>query len=290
MKKNIMNFFKIEKKLSVSFLWLVVSTILITFWLLAPFPTFVSGQPPPDSPPPDLEEDTDIVLTIRNIEVGLTADGGQTVMIEWSSDEDPSKWRVDRCDSSNNCVTVAASSDFGQSTESRSTFDSRAHEIIEGENYTYNVIYDDALSSLSYVVNVGSFEDGNLTDSGPGDDDTFTLTPGSGDTIVTTPRNVVNEMVNIKNPLNVATVEDFFRAILAILLIIAVPLIVFFIIYAGFLYVTARGNEEKLTTANRALFYAILGGLLILGANILINIISGTIETFTTSPGFTSDD
>ncbi len=96
------------------------------------------------------------------------------------------------------------------------------------------------------------------------------------------PDNVTNPTpgsVNLDNPLLVDSVEGLFRAILAVVLVFAVPIIVFFIVYAGFLYVTARGNEQTITQANRALLYALIGGLLILGAYVFIEIISNLIES-----------
>ncbi len=90
---------------------------------------------------------------------------------------------------------------------------------------------------------------------------------------------VGNDSVTIDNPLgSINSIEGFLLAILDILLVFAVPLIVFFIILAGFKYVTAGGNELKITEANRALLYALVGGLLILGAYVLIEIIQGTVD------------
>jgi len=62
-----------------------------------------------------------------------------------------------------------------------------------------------------------------------------------------------------------------------IILVFAIPFIVFFIIYAGFLYVTAQGNPEKIQKAHAALLYALIGGMLILGANVLLYVITNTI-------------
>lgn len=83
--------------------------------------------------------------------------------------------------------------------------------------------------------------------------------------------------VTIKNPLAADSITEFFLLIIEILLIFAIPLIVLFIIYAGFMMVTAQGNEEQLKTAKRALIYAIIGGLLILGARLILEVIQGTV-------------
>lgn len=84
--------------------------------------------------------------------------------------------------------------------------------------------------------------------------------------------------VTLDNPLGDTTLIGFFTTIIDIVLIFAVPIIVFFIIYAGFLYVTARGNQDTITQAHRALLYALIGGVLILGAKVLIEVIQGTVN------------
>lgn len=84
--------------------------------------------------------------------------------------------------------------------------------------------------------------------------------------------------VQLKNPLKETSLIGFFNTILDVLLVFAVPIIVFFIIYAGFQYVMAQGNSEKVTNANRALLYAVVGGVIILGAKVLLSVIGGTID------------
>jgi hypothetical protein len=84
--------------------------------------------------------------------------------------------------------------------------------------------------------------------------------------------------VSVVNPLEADNITQLFQDIIDILLVFAIPLIVFFIIYAGFLYVTARGNESTISKAHMALLYALIGGVLILGAKVLIEVISGTVD------------
>lgn len=85
--------------------------------------------------------------------------------------------------------------------------------------------------------------------------------------------------VSLTNPLGDVTLIGLFETILGVVMIFAVPLITFFIIYAGFKYVTARGNEQTISEAHKALLYALIGGLLILGANVLIDVIQGTVDS-----------
>lgn len=77
------------------------------------------------------------------------------------------------------------------------------------------------------------------------------------------------------------SIESLLLAILNIFIIIATPIVVLFIIYAGFLYVTARGNAQQVQQATRALTYAIIGGVIIIGAVAIAAIISGVVGSFT---------
>jgi len=86
---------------------------------------------------------------------------------------------------------------------------------------------------------------------------------------------------SLENPLSgITTLEGLLVSLLNVLLIIAVPIIVFFIIFAGFTYVTAQGNPEKIKQATRSLTYAIIGGVLILGGVAISQIIEGVVDSF----------
>lgn len=85
--------------------------------------------------------------------------------------------------------------------------------------------------------------------------------------------------VALQNPLGNTTLIGLFQAILDVIMVFAVPIIVFFIIFAGFQYVTARGDTNKVESAHRALLYAVIGGVLILGAEVLLAVIGNTVES-----------
>lgn len=89
------------------------------------------------------------------------------------------------------------------------------------------------------------------------------------------------DLVTVQNPLEADNITELFASIIDVILVFAIPIIVFFIIYAGFLYVTARGNEGTIQKAHMALLYALIGGLLILGARVLIDVVKGTVEGVT---------
>lgn len=84
-----------------------------------------------------------------------------------------------------------------------------------------------------------------------------------------------------QNPLQFDSFAEFFTALIDVLILFAIPIIILMIIYAGFLYVVARGSEENVKKATRALTYAVVGGLLILGAKLILTIIQGTVKQLT---------
>ncbi len=84
----------------------------------------------------------------------------------------------------------------------------------------------------------------------------------------------------LQNPLgsNNKTIPDFLLKVIDILLVFLTPIIILYIMYAGFLFVTARGNTEQISTARSALLWAIVGGVIVLGAKIIISVIEGTVK------------
>lgn len=94
-------------------------------------------------------------------------------------------------------------------------------------------------------------------------------------------QNVLNNSSagSLDNPLKYDSITEVLLTILDVLVIFMIPIIILFIIYAGFLYVTARGNQSTIETAHRTLLYAVIGGLLILGARALLAVIQGTVNS-----------
>ncbi len=86
--------------------------------------------------------------------------------------------------------------------------------------------------------------------------------------------------INIANPLNseIDTIPAFIEELLRIVLKIGIPIVVIFIIYAGFLFVTATGNPEKLKHAKATLFTTLIGSAILLGAWVIAEAIQGTIS------------
>lgn len=85
----------------------------------------------------------------------------------------------------------------------------------------------------------------------------------------------------VLNPLRFPSVQAFFQAILDFILILALPFIIFMIVYTGFLFVTARGDTPKLQTAKNMLMWTIIGGMIILGATVIAQVIRNTVDNIT---------
>lgn len=86
--------------------------------------------------------------------------------------------------------------------------------------------------------------------------------------------------VQLQNPLNAVDIQDFLFGIVSIAIVFAIPIVMVMLIYAGFLYVTARGNPEQLKQAQRALIYGIIGGVIITSAYAIIEIVQNTVNQF----------
>ena len=83
------------------------------------------------------------------------------------------------------------------------------------------------------------------------------------------------------NPFSGATsIPDLLYSIVNVVMVFAIPVIVFFVIFAGFTYVTAQGNPEKIRLASRSLMYALIGAVIIVGAAAITAIVQSTVNAF----------
>ncbi|MBP9715356.1 MAG: hypothetical protein KBD52_02610 [Candidatus Pacebacteria bacterium] len=82
----------------------------------------------------------------------------------------------------------------------------------------------------------------------------------------------------ICNPIKATSIAQLLVDILEFVMKIAIPIIALAIIYAGFLFVTARGNSEKLETAKRALLYSLIGAAILLGSLAIAQLVSDTVN------------
>ena len=85
------------------------------------------------------------------------------------------------------------------------------------------------------------------------------------------------ESTSLKNPINVSSIDELLGAILGFVIQLGIPVITVAIIYTGFKFVTARGNATKIEEAKRNLLYVLIGSAIILGAQALKILITGTV-------------
>ncbi|MCR4284186.1 MAG: pilin [Parcubacteria group bacterium] len=84
---------------------------------------------------------------------------------------------------------------------------------------------------------------------------------------------------SLKNPLAVDSVSALVKAVAEIVMKIGFMVAVVFIIYSGFLYVSARGSEEKLKKAHSTFTWTIIGTAVILGAWTIAMVIESTVKS-----------
>lgn len=81
----------------------------------------------------------------------------------------------------------------------------------------------------------------------------------------------------LSNPICTTDLTTFLAKLLELVALIAFPIIVLFMVYIGFLFVTSQGNPEKIKEAREYFVWAIVGALLILGAEALSLAIKATV-------------
>jgi predicted membrane protein len=92
------------------------------------------------------------------------------------------------------------------------------------------------------------------------------------DEVVTNP-----SISGLENPLKISTLAEFIKKILDIVTTIGIPIIAIFIIYSGFLFVTARGDTGKLEKAKETFLWTIVGAAIVLASWVLAQAICETI-------------
>lgn len=88
------------------------------------------------------------------------------------------------------------------------------------------------------------------------------------------------EGASLKNPLgdgNINDIPTLVEKLLGIVLVVGVPLIALAIIYAGFKFVTAQGNPEKLKEAKDTFVWVVVGAAILLSAYAIAQGIKSTI-------------
>ena len=88
--------------------------------------------------------------------------------------------------------------------------------------------------------------------------------------------------IQIENPLSVGNkLTDIIVAVLNnVVMPIAAVAVVLYIIFAGFKYVSARGNPAKIQSAHQNLLWALVGTGILLGAAGISSVLQNTVNQF----------
>lgn len=83
-----------------------------------------------------------------------------------------------------------------------------------------------------------------------------------------------------ENPIkygNITTIPQLLLALVDLVFLIGVPIIVIFIIYSGFLFVTAGDNTAQIEKAKTTFMWTVIGALVLLGAKAISAAIQATV-------------
>lgn len=78
----------------------------------------------------------------------------------------------------------------------------------------------------------------------------------------------------------VTTIPQFIHAVLSIIVRIGIPVASLFLIWSGFMFITAGGNESKLSAAKKGFIWSCIGFGVLLGAWLLATAFQGVITSF----------
>lgn len=83
--------------------------------------------------------------------------------------------------------------------------------------------------------------------------------------------------VNFQNPIKAESIQQLLAMLLKFFVRVATVLCVIYMIWSGFMFVKAQGNEKDLETAKRGFLYAVIGTVIMLGAEVIATAISKTV-------------
>ena len=87
-------------------------------------------------------------------------------------------------------------------------------------------------------------------------------------------------MEALRNPIAFPSITSLLAGVLQVVIIIAIPIVMAYLIYGGFLYVTARGNPDQIRKGSSALIYGLIGAVIIIGSVAILEIITNLVTEF----------
>ncbi|MGE5541374.1 MAG: pilin [Bacillota bacterium] len=112
--------------------------------------------------------------------------------------------------------------------------------------------------------------DQNTAQNGASDQNTGSNTDACG-----------NEEGKLHNPLKFCSLPELMDGILQAVVELGAILLIFMLVWVGFLFVAAQGNPEKISAARSALIWVLIGGLILLGAEAISKVIEATVNSLT---------
>ncbi|MDO8579643.1 MAG: hypothetical protein Q7R72_02105 [bacterium] len=83
----------------------------------------------------------------------------------------------------------------------------------------------------------------------------------------------------LSNPIGgVPSIACLFYKIVDFIMSLSYVVIAFFLLLSGFKFVTAQGSQDKLTEAKKTFWYTVVGALILIGANTIIQVVQGIIK------------
>jgi hypothetical protein len=102
---------------------------------------------------------------------------------------------------------------------------------------------------------------------------------GSGGSSNTSTQGGSSNKGGITNPLKGnADLSALMKNLLRLAFMLGTIIVVFFIILAGFKYVTAGGNPKKIEEAHAMLLWTVVGAIILLGAQTIADVIFNTVK------------
>jgi hypothetical protein len=83
----------------------------------------------------------------------------------------------------------------------------------------------------------------------------------------------------LDNPLKWDTLEGAVAGIMSVIVKVGAIAVILAFIWVGWLYVKAQGAPKDIEAAHKAFQYTVIGALVLLGADVIANLIAGTVKT-----------
>lgn len=135
----------------------------------------------------------------------------------------------------------------------------------------------DSVSAYSLTLKSGSATSGTPSTGSTGGGGSTGITGGGGSKGTTGGGGGGGE--TLKNPLKFNSLPELISGILSGVVQLGAILLVFMLVYVGFLFVMAQGNPEKVSAARSALVWTVIGGLILLGAEAISKVIEATVQS-----------